>query len=1011
VAKRLSEADKQAQRWGPPSSEEISEEISGGDLTGDSDGRPELRFGPNRSGVMIGALIGASIALSAVLIGFLVLRDAPTPPNSSGTSETSTPFQTTPLPTYGTAPTISPLPETSLPAAPKAVVSAMTAASTKPNTFAISNLHLGPNVRLASGVDGRLYVSDPRSRAVYAISEDNKTVDIIAGSRTGIATIASILRSPGPIVIDSFGSLIIADQPTAGTDGRLIRVDPNGNISEIISLQGDAIHLYADESGNVFAQVRGVPWEPSKGDTLVRITPVNKIDSEKIGSNTSQLIAVSGGRWLAVDSAGSLRPVSLFGSSVNDLVKITFEPQPSPSVLAAGSTFVTHACGSPDYKTCELRAYSAAGDRLSTSRTEAVTDFVSRSGGVVVATHDGGLKQFATKDVSGASTVLTEPKPINDTGDSNVTDSPADLTLSPISITVAPDGTIYWLDGRSGAPTLYAGTPDGGLYRLSIPNLPNARQIAARPDGLLVWSAIGVLHLLPYDTLTVGNEGARSEASAKPLLVVGKLSPNGGIATSPTEWFYLASNKLMGGKRALLGLPSAAGALAVDSTGMAAIVNEGGSSVTIYEFGLPPVVAAEASAAAAASKASLLGLPEGQIGRVGGIASIGPAAFVVTDTGADRLSLLERNADGMWIVSRFVGAAPTTVSGSPLSQRTVGPRLIAAAPDGSVIFTTDDGAIRRMDRGGTIRLFIGGAEADRTTFGSLSGVATYVPNASNPTERNVIVADTARHRVLSINRDGSLGAVLGTGIQGPDIADLDSPGAIATGAGLIVVADTGNHRVLTQDGAGLTQVVAGTGFVGRTEAAGPATQVSLNSPQGVAITDDGRIIISDTDNNRVLLVDRNGVISELMTTAKPTGLALQDQNHVLVTGSSDGQVIRVSLINKSREIFAGRGTPGFTGDGGPAIGAQLNTPMAIAVGPDGSVYISDSRNSAIRRVDPKGIITTIAGRDGSSTTPTGIVIDPVFGIIFGDIDGRLLSINATELSRIVPGWDTAAAKK
>jgi DNA-binding beta-propeller fold protein YncE len=83
----------------------------------------------------------------------------------------------------------------------------------------------------------------------------------------------------------------------------------------------------------------------------------------------------------------------------------------------------------------------------------------------------------------------------------------------------------------------------------------------------------------------------------------------------------------------------------------------------------------------------------------------------------------------------------------------------------------------------------------------------------------------------------------------------------------------------------------------------------------------------------------------------------------------------------------------------------LNSPLGLAVGPDKTIYVADSANQVIRRIDSNGIIWTLAGRDGSFATPTGITIDPTLGIVFGELDGRLLSISRDELNRVVPGWD------
>jgi hypothetical protein len=108
---------------------------------------------------------------------------------------------------------------------------------------------------------------------------------------------------------------------------------------------------------------------------------------------------------------------------------------------------------------------------------------------------------------------------------------------------------------------------------------------------------------------------------------------------------------------------------------------------------------------------------------------------------------------------------------------------------------------------------------------------------------------------------------------------------------------------------------------------GPATQAKLNQPTQVAVGPDGSLYIADSRNNRIRRIGPDGIITTV----------------------------------------AGNGTADYRGDGGPATKAQLNGPSDVAVGPDGSLYIADWGNRVVRRVGPDGVITTVAG-DGSGWT-------------------------------------------
>src|SRR5439155_5131728 len=102
---------------------------------------------------------------------------------------------------------------------------------------------------------------------------------------------------------------------------------------------------------------------------------------------------------------------------------------------------------------------------------------------------------------------------------------------------------------------------------------------------------------------------------------------------------------------------------------------------------------------------------------------------------------------------------------------------------------------------------------------------------------------------------------------------------------------------------------------------GPANQAGVKQPAGIVVAPDGSYYIADSGHNRIRRVDANGIIATV----------------------------------------AGTGVGGYSGDGGAASAALLFAPQGVALGPDGSLYIADTFNNRIRRVDTSGIITTVAG--------------------------------------------------
>ncbi|MFO1418836.1 MAG: PKD domain-containing protein [Methylotetracoccus sp.] len=153
-------------------------------------------------------------------------------------------------------------------------------------------------------------------------------------------------------------------------------------------------------------------------------------------------------------------------------------------------------------------------------------------------------------------------------------------------------------------------------------------------------------------------------------------------------------------------------------------------------------------------------------------------------------------------------------------------------------------------------------------------------------------------------------------------ACLDYPEEVlAAPDGGFFIADELANRVRRVDSAGIIRTVAGTGILGYSGDGGPATSARLYHPKGLTLGPDGSLYITDWGNAVIRRVDPKGIITTI----------------------------------------AGTGKAGYSGDGGPATSAQLFFPTDVAAGPDGSLYIADEENNRIRRIDPDGRITTVAG--------------------------------------------------
>ncbi|MAG34768.1 MAG: hypothetical protein CL878_00740 [Dehalococcoidia bacterium] len=250
---------------------------------------------------------------------------------------------------------------------------------------------------------------------------------------------------------------------------------------------------------------------------------------------------------------------------------------------------------------------------------------------------------------------------------------------------------------------------------------------------------------------------------------------------------------------------------------------------------------------------------------------------------------------------------------------------------------------------------------------------------------NLIVADRSNHRVLRLTPDGSRTVIAGTGTAGsggdggPAVrAEVRYPTGLAQGSdGSLYVADTSNHRIRTISPEGTIFTYVGVGGAGWSGDGDSAANSRVWFPQGLAIDAKGSLYIGDTHNQRVRRVDPDGII----TTIAGTGLrefsgdggpaVKADLNFlagVAVDGSggvyfADWDNHRVRRIAPDGVIstIAGTGKGGDAGDGGPATRAELRLPFGLALGGDGSLYIADTWNSRIRRIAQDGTISTVAG--------------------------------------------------
>jgi hypothetical protein len=265
-----------------------------------------------------------------------------------------------------------------------------------------------------------------------------------------------------------------------------------------------------------------------------------------------------------------------------------------------------------------------------------------------------------------------------------------------------------------------------------------------------------------------------------------------------------------------------------------------------------------------------------------------------------------------------------------------------------------------------------------------SGVAT-TPDGG------YVVSQWNWNKVRRVSPNGTISTIAGTNLNGfsgdggpATSAELNMPLGVAVQPdGGVLIADSNNHRIRRVSPAGTITTVAGTGSEGFSGDGGPATAAKLDLPVDVAATRDGGFLIADYINNRIRRVSPTGTITTVAGSGAEgfsgdggpaTAARLGFPNSVSATADG-GFLIADYLYNRVRRVSptgtittvagtGGLGQGGFSGDGGPAKFAQLDSVDDAVETPDGGLLIVDTGNDRIRRVSPTGTITTVAGSRG-----------------------------------------------
>jgi uncharacterized protein (TIGR03437 family) len=548
---------------------------------------------------------------------------------------------------------------------------------------------------------------------------------------------------------------------------------------------------------------------------------------------------------------------------------------------------------------------------------------------------------------------------------------------SPRAVASDPSGNLFFvnqntvlrLDAATGILTLVAGT---GVTGFGGDNGPATSALLRYPSGLAVDST-GDLYIADSGNLRIRKVANGMITSVAGNGITGYSGDNGPATTAEL-------NNPVG--------------IAVDSAGNMYIADYGNNRIRKVANGVITTVAGSGMAGFSGDGGAAT---SGALGGPDAIAADGAGNLYVTDS----TNRVRKVSNG--IITTFAGTGTAGFSGDNVAATSVQlntPNGLAVDSNGNV-YISDNGNDRvRKVANGIISTVAG---TGTTGFSGDNGPAASAQidppfGVAVDSAGNLYICDLQNGRIRKVSH-GVITTVAGNGMQGfggdsgPAVsAQLNSPqGIVADSAGNLYIADTDNNRVRRVKG-GVITTVAGNGTAGYSGDGGPAISAALFmfAYSALALDSQGNLYIDDSGNGCIRKVS-NGMITTIAgggslyddnvpsTSAHlfdPSGVAVDANGDLYISDITNSRIRRVS--NGIITTVAGTGVDGFSGDGGPATTAQLNSPRGIALDGAGNLYIADSGNARIRKVSG-GLISTVAGNfanpgtgDGGPATSAGL---------------------------------------
>jgi sugar lactone lactonase YvrE len=323
-----------------------------------------------------------------------------------------------------------------------------------------------------------------------------------------------------------------------------------------------------------------------------------------------------------------------------------------------------------------------------------------------------------------------------------------------------------------------------------------------------------------------------------------------------------------------------------------------------------------------------------------------PSGIAVDDEGniifSDKMNSRLRKIDNKGIINTIAGTGREGYEGNggqAIEASLFLPDMIARDKKGNIYIISPQGRswiVRKIAADGVISLFAGNAIQGYSGNGGPAKDASFhtLKDVAVDNQGNVYLADYINQNIRKINTDGIISTVAEENWKLIKDEEIHPNGIAIDDEGNVFVSDSGSSKIRKIDVQGNVSVYAGNGDFKDSGDGGPAIDAGIRSPGGLAFSPEGELFIAEETTHRIRKINKEGIIS----------------------------------------LVAGTGIPGFSGEGGPAIEAQLKSPYRMVFDKEGNLFFTDRENNRVRKIDKAGKITTLAGNSNIGWMQDGLEV-------------------------------------